>query len=53
MIAETVEVKVLEIRKGQIKLGISGPPEVPVHREEVYRRIANRVREGRSHAHTP
>jgi len=53
VIAETVEVKVLEIRKGQTKLGISGPPEVPVHREEVHRRIANRVREGRSHAHTP
>lgn len=51
LIAETIEVKVLEIRKGQIKLGISGPPEVPIHREEVHRRIAGQVSERRSHAH--
>jgi carbon storage regulator len=41
-IAATVEIAVLEIRGGQVKLGISGPPQVKVHREEVYRRINHR-----------
>jgi carbon storage regulator len=48
-IAATVEVTVLEIRRGQVKLGVSGPREIPIHREEVYRRISDR-REDRSHA---
>jgi carbon storage regulator len=50
-IAETVEVRVLEIRKGQIKLGISGPPEMPIHRDKLYRRLINYDTESR-HAHT-
>ncbi len=50
-IAATVEVAVLEIRKGQVKLGISGPRGVTIHREEVYRRINDR-RDDRNHAPT-
>lgn len=38
-IAASVEVRVLEIRGGQVKLGISGPRGIPIHREEVHRRI--------------
>jgi carbon storage regulator len=38
-IAATVGVTVLEIRGGQVKLGVSGTPEVQIHREEVLRRI--------------
>ena len=41
-IAATVEIEVLEIHKGHVKLGISGPPQVPIHREEVYRKINDR-----------
>ena len=41
-IAASVEVVVLEIRGEQVKLGVSGPREVAVHREEVYRRIHGR-----------
>lgn len=52
-IADKVEVKVLEIRKGRVKLGISGPPEVLVHRKEVHRRLINHVKEGRTCADTP
>lgn len=51
-ISDTVEVKVLEIRKGQVKLGISGPSEVSIHREEVYRRVIDRVAEGHTRPHT-
>ncbi len=38
-IAATVEIEVLEIHKGHVKLGITGPPQIPIHREEVYRQI--------------
>jgi sRNA-binding carbon storage regulator CsrA len=29
---------VLEARHGKVKLGFAGPPEVPIHREEILRR---------------
>jgi len=49
-IADEIEVRVLEIRKGQVKLGIDGPRDVPVHRQEVYQKIqdaeGNRVHVG-------
>jgi carbon storage regulator len=44
-IADNIEVRVLEIRKGQVKLGIDGPREVTVHRQEVYRKIQDAVTE--------
>ena len=47
-IAEAVEVRVLEIRKGRIKLGISCPPDVPIRREDVYRRPINCLADGRT-----
>lgn len=39
MIGDSVEVKVLGIRAGQIKLGIEAPKDMKVHREEIYERI--------------
>jgi carbon storage regulator len=39
LIGPEIEVTVLDIQKGRVKLGILGPPEVPIHREEVRRRI--------------
>ncbi len=39
MIGESVEVKVLGVRAGQIKIGIEAPKELKVHREEIYERI--------------
>lgn len=34
-----IKVTVLEVRSGQVKLGIDAPPEVEVHREEIYQKI--------------
>jgi carbon storage regulator len=42
MIGENVEVTVIEIRGDRVKLGFIGPQEVPIHREEVFRRIESR-----------
>ena len=39
MIGESVEVKVLGVRAGQIKIGIDAPRDLEVHREEIYERI--------------
>ena len=39
MIGDSVEVKVLGIRAGQIKLGIEAPKDLKVHRQEIYERI--------------
>ena len=39
MIGESVEVKVLGLRAGQIRIGVDAPADVTVHREEIYLRI--------------
>ncbi len=39
LISENIEVEVLEIHATRVKLGFRGPPEVAIHREELYRRL--------------
>jgi len=39
MIGDSVEVKILGLRAGQIKIGIEAPKDLKVHREEIYERI--------------
>jgi carbon storage regulator len=34
-----IEVQVLETRGDRVKLGVSGPPDVAIHRAEIYQRI--------------
>ncbi len=36
IIGENVEVKIVEVRGEYVKLGISAPKEISVHRKEVY-----------------
>lgn len=38
-VTDDVEVTILSVQGNQVKLGISAPRNVEVHREEVYRRI--------------
>ena len=38
-IGDLIKITVLEVRSGQVKLGIDAPPDVKVHREEIYARI--------------
>src|SRR5262249_13349887 len=44
-IGDAVKITVLEVRSGQVKLGIEAPPEVKVHREEIYARIQQEKKE--------
>ena len=39
MIGDDVQVTVLGVKGGQVRLGIEAPRDVPVHREEIYQRI--------------
>jgi len=39
MIGDSVEVKVLGIRSGQVKIGVEAPKDMAVHREEIFNRI--------------
>ena len=40
MIGSDVVVTVLEVRNDQVRIGISAPRSVQVHREEVFRQVA-------------
>ncbi len=39
IVADGIEIRVLRVSKDAVRLGVSAPPEVPVHRQEVYDQI--------------
>ena len=39
LIGDNVEVTVLEIKGGQVRLGINAPKAVPVHRGEIHAKV--------------
>ena len=39
-IGDDIEVHVVEVRGGTVRLGFKAPREVTIHREEVYKQIA-------------
>ena len=43
MIGENITITVIDIRGDKVRLGIEAPPDVPVHREEVYKAIQARI----------
>lgn len=49
VIGNSIHVTVLEIRGNRVKLGFAGPPDVPIHRDE----IANKRGDGPSSAPVP
>ena len=38
-IGEDIKITVLDIRGGQVRIGITAPQDIKIHREEVYERI--------------
>lgn len=48
IIGDDIIITVVEIRGDKVRLGIQAPPDVPVHRKEVYEAIQ---RENRQAAH--
>jgi carbon storage regulator len=43
-IGDDIAVKIVEVKKGQVRLGVEAPRETAVHREEIYRRIKRETR---------
>ncbi len=39
VIGDNIEVMVVRIAHGQVRLGITAPREIPVHRDEIQKRI--------------
>ena len=47
-IGEAIQITVVAIRSDHVRLGITAPREIPVHRQEVAQRIARDRRAGRA-----
>jgi len=55
-IGDDIGLTVLEICGGKVRLGFTAPTRVPIHREEVYRKIGTKpdeVRHGKSASADP
>ncbi len=43
-IGENIEITIVEIGRGKVRLGITAPRDVPVHRLEIFNQIKERER---------
>ncbi len=41
MVGDNVEITIVDIRGGRVRLGITAPKDIPVHRREIYDAIQN------------
>lgn len=39
MIGDDVSIAILDVRNGQVRIGVDAPKEIPVHREEIHQRF--------------
>lgn len=46
MIGDEVEITIVDVRGDKVRLGITAPKSIPVHRKEVYNAIQQEKKEG-------
>ena len=52
MIGDDVEIVIVDVRGDKVRLGITAPREIPVHRKEVYEAIQREKGEKETHKQT-
>jgi len=50
MIGDEVEVTIVDVRGDKVRLGITAPRSIPVHRREVYEAIQREKKQKTSHS---
>lgn len=48
MIGDQIEVVIVDVKGGRVKIGVRAPDEVPVHRKEIYIQIKQENQEARA-----
>ncbi|MDP2324832.1 MAG: carbon storage regulator CsrA [Gammaproteobacteria bacterium] len=51
IIGDNVDVTVLGVKGNQVRIGVSAPKDVTVHREEIYQRICQEQQNGHANGH--
>ena len=49
MIGDDVEIIIVDVRGDKVRLGITAPKHIPVHRREIYDAIQREKKEGQEH----
>jgi carbon storage regulator len=53
MIGDNVEITIVDVRGDKVRLGITAPKEISVHRKEVYEAIQREKQQKNPEQHTP
>lgn len=53
MIGDDVEIIIINVRGGKVRLGITAPKKIPVHRREIYDKIHSVQKKGQKDQKDP